>query len=85
MFKPGDKIRHRLYHDHQYTVDYVNGGYWRTRSGCWIDSDEFELLTPANNVNHLRTICEKMRSVAGPQGRFWIREVFEQATGEKME
>jgi hypothetical protein len=85
MFKPGDKIRHRRFPDITYTVYECEFDNWRTVSGSWLSVASYELAEPTITVTHLRTICDQLRSVAAPQGRFWIREVFEKATGEKME
>ena len=85
MFKVGDKIRHRRYPSITYTVFQSEGNIWRTESGSWISQYDYELAEPTITVTHLRDMCYQLRSVAGPQGRFWIREVFEKATGERME
>ncbi len=90
MFKVGDKVKYagkwnavyevRAVSDNQELV-LLNG------SDTWQPVAIFDLVKKSDTVSitHLRTICDQLRSVAAPQGRFWIREVFEKATGGKME
>lgn len=86
MFKPGDRVRRPSLERVIASIgDYGEPG-WLTftdKSNGW--ECDFELVEPAITVTHLRDMCYQLRSVAGPQGRFWIREVFEKATGERME
>ncbi len=83
MFKVGDKVRDARVE----TVQSISKtGKWLTcESGSMLWAANYELVEPIITATHLRNVCEQLRSVAGPQGRFWIREVFEKATGEKME